>query len=175
MFQMSPNDKVLDYGCGDGTFASFLLEHGFTNVIGADVVKPEHFPSGVRFLDVTQVEEYAPYDVVTMLQVAEHIANAEDVIDRLAKLSRRVIVSIPNAGYWQHRLRLLFGRVPVSDVVFHMKEHVRLWTTRDFVDACACYGWRILGIRATVPDSRLMARLLPSVFARQVMFIITKK
>jgi methionine biosynthesis protein MetW len=159
--------SILDYGCGNGEFLRFLRRAGYKNLSGADVYKPADFPRGIEFIDTGELMDESRFDVITLLQVAEHVQDAEQLIARLLKLANRVIVSIPNVGYWQHRIRLLFGRIPITDVVFHVKKHVRLWTNKDFIEMCNQHNWQIRHVVATVPKQSCLAQRMPSFFARQ--------
>jgi methionine biosynthesis protein MetW len=166
------DETVLDYGCGSGAFLKFLSGQGYQNITGSDISLAAEFPKEIRFLGEDELNKAGQFDVVTMLQVAEHVQDAEALIQRLLKIGRKLIISIPNSGFWQHRLRFLFGRVPITDVVFHMKEHVRFWTVKDFVDLCRERNWVVLKVVPTVPGKSALAQWLPSLFARQVMFVL---
>lgn len=171
---LKKHDQVLDYGCGSGEFLRFLQQNGYKNLFGADVYRATEFPKNITFYHVNEIPEKIKFDAITLLQVAEHVQDAEELIGNLLCLTDILIVSVPNAGYWQHRMRLLFGRVPVTDVIFHMKEHVRLWTKKDFVDMCRHYGWQIKSLQATVPQGSFLAYRMPGFFAKQIIYVLTK-
>ena len=102
--------RLLDYGCGDGTFVA--LTHGrFAESIGADLDAGQivecrqrlaHLP-GVRFVVTSTLEasEHAgAYDVVTCMEVLEHTTDDDRhrVLDALARLVRpggRIVISVP--------------------------------------------------------------------------------
>jgi 2-polyprenyl-3-methyl-5-hydroxy-6-metoxy-1,4-benzoquinol methylase len=102
--------RLLDYGCGDGTFVA--LTHGaFSQAVGADVDAAQivdcrrrlaHL-DGVSFI-VTATLDAAEYghafDVVTCMEVLEHTTDAERVrvLDSLVRLARpdgRIVISVP--------------------------------------------------------------------------------
>ena len=103
-------DRLLDFGCGDGTFVALVHER-FTETVGADADAEQIVDCrrrlgslrGVRFVvtDALEAPEHAhAYGVVTCMEVLEHCADAERlrVLDTLARLTRpggRVIVSVP--------------------------------------------------------------------------------
>lgn len=169
-----PTDNILDYGCGSGEFLRYLKSKGYKNIAGCDVCKPADFPREIPFFNENELFRNMHFDVVTMLQVIEHIPDAEDAIAKMFTISNKIVVSIPNCGYWQHRLRLLFGRVPITDVLYHMKEHVRLWTHKDFMDICQSFGWKVRFARAAVPQNSILARFFPGLFARQMIYLLDK-
>jgi 2-polyprenyl-3-methyl-5-hydroxy-6-metoxy-1,4-benzoquinol methylase len=102
--------RLLDYGCGDGTFLA--LTHGrFERAIGADVddgqleacrARLGHL-AGVRFLradDLAAPEHAHAFDVVTCMEVLEHCPDPErlrvlDTLSLLAAPRGRVIISVP--------------------------------------------------------------------------------
>jgi 2-polyprenyl-3-methyl-5-hydroxy-6-metoxy-1,4-benzoquinol methylase len=102
--------RLLDYGCGDGTFLA--LTHGrFERAVGADVDEAQlevcrarlgHL-EGLRFLHTAGLGASAhahAYDVVTCMEVLEHCPEPErlGVLDTLRLLVAprgRVIVSVP--------------------------------------------------------------------------------
>ncbi len=42
-----------------------------------------------------------------------------EVLLNMGRIADRLIVSVPNFGYWRHRLRLLRGRMPMSRELPH--------------------------------------------------------
>jgi SAM-dependent methyltransferase len=108
--------RLLDYGCGDGTFVA-LVHAGFAESVGLDVDPKQvheaaarlgHLP-GVRFgvtpSDLTSAPFPSPqppasFDVVTCMEVLEHCLEPErrrviGVLARLVKPGGLVIVSVP--------------------------------------------------------------------------------
>lgn len=78
--QFHPNPKVLDFGCGNGMLKDFLEMNGI-KVDGYDKFDPEDI-----FLDIAGVS-FVPenYDVVTMIEVIEHMAAPYSELDEIFK------------------------------------------------------------------------------------------
>jgi len=102
--------RLLDYGCGDGTFIA--LTHGtYSQAIGADVDAAQLEECrrrlgalrGVKFIRTADLDaaEYAgPYDAVTCMEVLEHCVDAErirvlDDLHGLTSAAGRLIISVP--------------------------------------------------------------------------------
>src|SRR5262245_38195656 len=78
--------RVLDYGCGDGTFLGLLQQEGATPALAVGVdIDPrivadcqQRFAafSNVRFVDVAALDladEVASYDAIFCMEVLEHV------------------------------------------------------------------------------------------------------
>jgi 2-polyprenyl-3-methyl-5-hydroxy-6-metoxy-1,4-benzoquinol methylase len=102
--------RLLDYGCGDGTFLA--LTHGvFTEAVGTDIDGGQLADCrrrlaglvGLVFIDAAQIEadeHRGRYDVVTCMEVLEHCLDIERarvlrVLRQTVKPGRQVIISVP--------------------------------------------------------------------------------
>jgi methionine biosynthesis protein MetW len=133
-------DRVLDLGVGDGALLRYMLEHKPLDAHGLDVS-----PKAVAFCreqglnvelaDLNQpIVQFLqpPYDYIILSEIIEHLPDPESLLNDLRPHVRKgLIVSVPNTGFYQHRLRLLFGRFPLQWVVTP-GEHLRFWTRIDF-------------------------------------------
>lgn len=132
---------VLDVGCGSGDFLRYLrTRRPDADVLGIDgseravaMTREAGFAAEV-VSDAMSADLPVGFDIVTAFEILEHIPEAEVAIQRWSDAAQSfVIVSIPNVGYIGCRLRLaLFGRFPTTNCVFHIKEHLRHWTLKDF-------------------------------------------
>jgi methionine biosynthesis protein MetW len=85
-----------------------------------------------------------PFDYIILSEIIEHLPDPESLLESLRPFARKgIIVSIPNTGFYQHRLRLLFGHFPLQWVVTP-GEHLRFWTRADFHWWTGQLGWRIV-------------------------------
>jgi methionine biosynthesis protein MetW len=176
---VSEGDSVLDLGVGDGALLRYLIDHRRVAGYGLDVS-----PKAVAFcrangLDVELADINRPitdflrqpFDYIILSEIIEHLSDPESLLNRLRPYARKgIIVSIPNTGYHQHRLRLLFGRFPLQWVVTP-GEHLRFWTRADF------HWWaRQLGftIAHEVPyeGTRVLKDLWPGLFAAAFIFVL---
>ncbi|MDZ4683948.1 MAG: class I SAM-dependent methyltransferase [Planctomycetaceae bacterium] len=102
--------KLLDYGCGDGTFLAAVRDQ-FPDAVGADIAADqvadciERFGSAstIRFTTCEALREDGyrqQFDVVCCMEVLEHCPQpvVEDVLDELARLAALgavVLISVP--------------------------------------------------------------------------------
>lgn len=143
---LRPGDRVLDLGVGDGALLRYLIDtvgiEGYgidlspravdfchilgLNVILGDVNRPIHDILSEGF------GADSIFDVVICSEIIEHLPDPEALLLSLRAVARKgIIVSIPNTGFHQHRLRLLFGKFPLQWVITP-GEHLRYWTRTDF-------------------------------------------
>lgn len=93
----------MDVGCGAGNLYPWVRSR-FSRYIGADVVKYDAFPTEVEFcrvdLDSGRIPLAAGYaDVVTAIEVIEHLENPRGLMRELVRLAKPggwVIVTTPN-------------------------------------------------------------------------------
>lgn len=103
--------RVLDYGCGDGTFLA-LLQSGPTpaaEALGAELDEAQVIDchmrlgdrAGLSFERIAALEgepHREQYDGVVCMEVLEHVVNLDEVIERLWRLLKhdgRLLVSVP--------------------------------------------------------------------------------
>ena len=172
-------DRVLDLGVGDGALLHYMLAHKNITANGLDVS-----PKAVDFcrangleVDLADINKpiteflRGPYDYIILSEIIEHLPDPERLLHDLRPHVRKgIIVSIPNTGYHQHRLRLLFGRFPLQWVVTP-GEHLRFWTRADF------HWWTRqinFKIEHEVPyqGTRWFKDLWPGLFAAAFVFVL---
>ena len=101
--------RVIDIGCGDGTYSRELIEAGASQVLGIDAAEvavrraEEKFGSfeNLRFqvCDVYALEEPEQrYDVAVLRGFLHHLYDVERAIDRISRMARQIVVVEPN-GY----------------------------------------------------------------------------
>lgn len=137
---VSTGDRVLDLGVGDGALLRYMIEQKGIAGYGLDVSqKAVDFCRAqglnVDLADINRpIAEFIPepFDYIILSEIIEHLPDPESLLNSLRPHVRKaIIVSIPNTGFHQHRLRLLLGRFPLQWVVTP-GEHLRFWTRTDF-------------------------------------------
>ena len=104
--QQSNNYTLLDVGCRTKDLKPMLVgceEYYGTDLIPADGVLQCNLDDDLPFGDDS-------FDVVTALDVLEHLDNPHAALSELIRVARKtVIVSLPNMYYIEFRLRFLAG------------------------------------------------------------------
>lgn len=117
-----PGSRVLDLGCGSGTLLAHLMREQGCRGTGVEIA-PDSVLAAIRHgvpvieLDIDeQLGDFADdsYDVVVLSRTIQTIHRPQEVLQHMGRIGRRLIVSVPNFGWWGHRLRLLGGRMPMS-------------------------------------------------------------
>lgn len=176
---VSEGDEVLDLGVGDGALLSYMVERKGVRAFGLDVSsKAVEFcrQQGlqVELADINKpISDYLkqPFDYIILSEIIEHIPDPESLLESLRPFARKgLIISIPNTGFHQHRLRLLFGRFPLQWVVTP-GEHLRFWTRTDF-------HWWIHQIQFTIAQeipyqgTPWLKNLWPGLFAAAFVYVL---
>jgi len=176
------NSSVADIGCGDGSVLFAIKKNISIQAIGLDVspVVLEFLASKdiqtVKFdlLDPQCLDKLPKVDHALILEVLEHMPRPEEfLLSVLNQVDRSVFISVPNTGFIQHRLRLLFGKFPLQ-WRSHPSEHLRFWTFDDFIwwlKVLQLENSTIVYCYAGIP---ILNKLWPSLFAEGIIAQIKK-
>lgn len=145
---LTPGGRHLDYGAGGGEIADYLIKHGFPFAIYEPscqrLQKAEHgMSSASGFLGIEKSPASESYDVVTCFEVLEHVLDCDfdRVCDELVGHVRpggRLVVTTPN----NEDLQASMVYCPVSNTVFHKKQHVRRLSPTMITEVFAKRGLR---------------------------------
>jgi methionine biosynthesis protein MetW len=178
---------ILDIGCGDGTVLDYLSKNcSPKDLVGVDlsIKAVEHteergykaYQMDILSDDFKNFLEDQSFDYIIITEVLEHIQNPEDVIQACkGHFNKNLFVSIPNMGFFIHRLRLLFGRAPLVVIQFHVKEHLRFWTHADFLYWCEHLGLSVYKYRVSAPIYPFgidLGKIWPSLFGMQIIYAL---
>lgn len=181
--QLPDQGRLLDIGCGDGAFLEYarpqrpgmqmcgidasrsaidkLRGRGLTGEVVGDLNRPD-------------LSEHKGVDVITAMEIIEHLAEPELLMEEIRKTGcPKLYVTIPNLGFILNRLRLMLGgKMPLTAIVYHIKEHLRHWTVRDFHHWAEHCGFKVVHHTGQNGFAGLW-RLFPSLFARQMIYVLT--
>ncbi|MDO5533420.1 MAG: methionine biosynthesis protein MetW [Propionibacteriaceae bacterium] len=143
--QIPDGSRVLDLGCGSGDLLAHLIaDRGCTGTgveIDPDAVLAA-LRRGVPLIDRRIEESIAyiaagSYDTVVLSRTLQTMLAPEFVLRHMARIAPRLIVSMPNFGYYRNRGRLLRGRMPVSKEIpyaWYDTPNLRFTTLADLED-----------------------------------------
>jgi len=140
--------RVLDVGCGDGTLMEFLIKQKNIDVRGIEleedkvkqcISKGLPVIEGNAEIELGQFPDKA-FDFVVLSQTLQAFYRPENVLDQLLRIGKKVIISIPNFGYWQVRASLLFfGKMPITKSLpntWYNTPNLHMCSIKDFYQFC---------------------------------------
>jgi len=176
---ISEGDTVLDVGCGTGETLEVL--RSAKNIVGTgldisdtalEIVQKKGFDTVSLDLSISGNFLNRKWDHIVMFEVAEHVIDTELLLTNLKNhFNKGLYISTPNLGYIAHRLRMLFGRFPVT-YISDPREHLRYWSVKDFIYWSYKLGFQkpdVLGLRGKPGIFKLPAKC-PSMFASEVVY-----
>lgn len=183
--------RVLDIGCGDGILLRHLTKNNQIDGRGIELSQKGVNSCVTQGLSVVQgdadtdLKNYPQgvFDFVILSQTLQATRNPKDVLLQLIRIGKRAIVTFPNFGYLNLRLRLLFyGEMPKTAILnqsWYDTTNIHLCTILDFVKLCEEIGITIekniilnhKGKRVWVNKNFYLSNL----FGQQALFVLTKK
>jgi len=187
IFRLIPaGARVLDLGCGNGDLLFLLRMEKGAYGCGVEISQENILAcvaAGVPVLhgDLNQGLVDFPdqsFDVVVLSQTLQAVARPDRLLEEMARVGRRVLISFINIGHWHARWQLLSrGRMPVTPTLPHQwydTPNTHLGTLLDFRALCAAKGLRIIREVPLGQRSRLRARLWPNLFAPTCVFEVER-
>jgi methionine biosynthesis protein MetW len=176
---VSEGDSVLDLGVGDGALLRYMIDQKHIIAYGLDIS-----PKAVEFcraqglnVDLADINRPVaemltqPFDYIILSEIIEHLPDPESLLNSLRPFVRKgIIVSIPNTGFHQHRLRLLLGKFPLQWVVTP-GEHLRFWTRADFHWWARQLKFQIVR-EVPYEGTRWLKEIWPGLFAAAFVYVL---
>jgi len=144
-----PNQsRILDIGCGDGTLMEFLIKQKNIDARGMELEEDkvkQCISKGLPVIEGNAETELGQFpdkafDFVVLSQTLQAFYQPENVLDQLLRIGKRVIISIPNFGYWQVRASLLFfGKMPITKSLpntWYNTPNLHMCSIKDFYQFC---------------------------------------
>ncbi len=142
---VAPGSRVLDVGCEDGALLQYLWKTKEVDGRGIELSQAgvnACVRNGLSVIQGDADKDLADYpsdafDYVILSQTLQATHNPRTVLDHMARIGKRSIVSFPNFGYWRVRFSLFFGgRMPVTKNLpsqWYDTPNIHFCTIRDFV------------------------------------------
>jgi 2-polyprenyl-3-methyl-5-hydroxy-6-metoxy-1,4-benzoquinol methylase len=144
---LRPQGHHLDFGAGDGSLAALLAADGFA-VAALEPASERRagiealLHSSQNFLGAIGPDSTESFDVVLMVEVVEHILDAEldsafGLVRRLLRPGGTLIVTTPN----DEDLDLGMSLCPVTGLLFHRWQHIRSFTPESLSAVLQRFGF----------------------------------
>jgi methionine biosynthesis protein MetW len=140
--------RVLDVGCGDGTLIEALTKQKNIETRGIELEENKVKQCISKGLSViqgnaeTELGQFPDkaFDFVVLSQTLQAFYQPENVLNELLRIGKKVIISIPNFGYWQVRTSLLFfGKMPITRSLpdtWYNTPNLHMCSIKDFYQFC---------------------------------------
>jgi methionine biosynthesis protein MetW len=140
--------RILDVGCGDGTLIEALIKQKDIDARGIELEEnkvKQCISKGLSVIQGNAETELAQFpdkafDFVILSQTLQAFYRTENVLNELLRIGKKVIISIPNFGYWQVRTSLLlFGKMPVTKSLpdsWYNTPNLHMCSIKDFYQFC---------------------------------------
>ena len=145
---LPPQSRVLDVGCSDGTLIEALIKQKNIDARGVELDENKVKQCISKGLSViqgnaeTELGQFPnkAFDFVVLSQTLQAFYQPENVLNELLRIGKKVIISIPNFGYWQIRASLLFfGKMPVTKSLpdfWYNTPNLHMCSIKDFYQFC---------------------------------------
>lgn len=145
--QVSPEDRVLDIGCGRGTVADLLATKSHAvvaidnNQKNIDFAKSHYQRPNLRFVfgDALKDLPAERFDVLVLSSVLEHINDRHEFLQRLHPLGNRLLIRVPLITRdWLPMLKKEWG------IDYRLDDtHFIEYTNEGFQEELSHAGWKI--------------------------------
>ena len=181
------NSKVIDFGCGDGSLLKELFENKQVLGYGVEIndTKIEKcVEKGVPVIKLNidkGLNDFmsSDFDLSIMARSIQCLKNPDLALNRMLKLSKRCVVTLPNLGYWRCRINLALGKMPITPDLpssWYETENIHLCTIKDFENLCLKEN---INIKDKVfinrnGDQGGLSKINPNLFAVEGVYLLEK-
>lgn len=183
--------RVLDIGCGDGALMAHLVTEKAVDARGMEIDMKEATEAVANGLAVihgdadTELAFYPDdaFDYVVLSRTLQAVERPREVLSQMLRIGRHAIVSFPNFGHWEVRLKLLFGgRMPDTETwnrPWYETPNIHPCTILDFLalaemDGYVVERWLAVDERGLKAPWRRSVRLA-NMFGQQALFLLRRR
>jgi methionine biosynthesis protein MetW len=182
--------RVMDLGCGDGDLLRALKSLKHVRAEGIELSEERIQACVAKGLfnihhgDLDEgLADYADQsvDYVIMTNTLQVLHRPMLLIQEMARVGKKCIISFPNFAHWSVRFQLfLNGRMPKGSRIpyeWYDTPNIHLTTIADFRDFCGQAGLRILKelpLSTGGPGGCKVIKMLPNLLADEAIFIVER-
>jgi cyclopropane fatty-acyl-phospholipid synthase-like methyltransferase len=184
-------ETLLDIGCRDMILKKYLI--GKFKYIGIDY--QIHLKKSKDFVNCNLengIPKISNVDIITAIDVLEHLENIHNVFSSLFLLSKKkIIIALPNMGYYKFRIKFFFtgclsGKYNFSErKIFDRHRWIPNYQSIDrFVKTNTPKNWKIIEYNYIAERKRnylfyfiekILSKMFPSLFVYEKIYFFIKK
>ena len=185
-FLISPGSRVLDLGCGDGALLAMLRDEKKVIGSGIEFSQEKIIESVAKGVPVVQGDLNSglsqfkdnSFDYVVLSKTLQAVQRPDLLLKEMARVGRKVILSVINMGFYELRLQLLFkGRMPESKTLpynWYDTPNIHLGTIKDFHMLCFRLDLSITNEIPMNENRNKISKLFPNLLATTCVFEVEK-
>ncbi|MCX6786159.1 MAG: class I SAM-dependent methyltransferase [Candidatus Komeilibacteria bacterium] len=182
MIGESPNQVILDIGCSSGYLGEAVKQKLACKFYGMDI-SSEAVAMAEKVLDgawqFNLEEDFSqwpeelkakPYDLIVASEVLEHLFEPEKLLaklNKLAKLDKSIIITVPNLLFWKNRIKIILGRFNYTDHGLMDRGHIHFFTWASLKSLINNAGYQLAAVKNHCPAFKWLGRIWPGLFAYQ--------
>ncbi len=176
--------RVLDIGCSEGELLYHLAKYKKVDARGIEISQSNVSKCVKSGLAVIQGDadfdlKFYPdkcFDYVISSQMLQATRHPREVLQEMLRIGNKVVVSIPNFGYWYNRMYILLkGRMPVSSTLpyqWYETPNIHFSTVKDFEILCADIGCKIETKLFLSPSGSKSVKIAPNLLGETGVFLL---
>jgi methionine biosynthesis protein MetW len=181
---ISENSRVLDLGCGNGSFLKLLEHEKNVKGLGIEISQDKIIESIATGISVVHGDlnknldfaDNASFDYVVVSNTLQEVERPDKLLQEVVRVGKKAVVSFINFGFIRTRSQLFIkGKMPETKRLPHHwynTPNIHLATIRDFRELCSLLNIKISREIPLGNTNNLLAKAFPNLFAPNCVFEI---